>query len=467
MTIPIDMPAAPPRPAPGAPRPYHFPSTERFTLPNGLRVLVAPVTKLPLVTVLAVIDAGAAADPAGQEGVAQLTASLLTEGAGSLDGAALADVLETMGTALDAHADWDVAVARLTTLAPRLTDALGMLGMVLRTPRFPADEFARLRDERLASLLQQRSEPRSLASEAFDQRIFDAAARYASPDGGSVRSVQGLTEDAVRAFHAARYTPAATTLIVSGDVTVDQVHDLVVRTFGDWQGAAPAAIAAPDTPSASGRAVTIVAKPGAPQTELRVGHAGPTRATPDYFALLLGNAVLGGLFGSRLNLNLREKHGYTYGAHSGFDWRRHRAPFVMDAAVQSEVTGAAVTEMLAEFAAIRESLVTDAELTLARDYLDGVFPIRFETTRAIAGALSSLVTYGLPSDYFDTYRANVRAVSAESIRSAMAAHLDPARLQVVAVGDPDVIREQLAVLGHGEVTVLEPEQVLGGGEGDA
>lgn len=457
------LPPAPPRPAGTAPRPYQFPRVTRHALPNGLRLLVAPVTKLPLVTVLALVDAGAAADPAGQEGVAQLTASLLTEGAGPHSGLALADLLEGMGTALDAHADWDASVARLTTLSARLPDALAMLGLVLREPRFPADEFERLRDERIATLLQVQSEPRSLANEAFDATIFAAGARYAIPDGGSMRSVRGLTADAVRAFHAARYTPAATTLVIAGDVTADDALALVTRTFGDWQGAAPAPIAAPDTPAPTGRGVTIVAKPGAPQTELRIGHAGPMRSTPDYFPLLLGNAVLGGLFGSRLNLNLRERHGYTYGAHSGFDWRRFRAPFAMDAAVQSEVTGAAAREMLAEFAAIREGDVSEAELTLARDYLDGVFPIRFETTRAIAGALASLVTFGLPDDYFDTYRASVRTVHAESIRHAMAAHLDPARLQLVAVGDPAVIGDQLAALDLGPVRVVDPAAIVGGG----
>lgn len=464
MTTSETVLAAPPRPGATAPRPYQFPRVVRHALPNGLRLIVAPITKLPLVTVLALVDAGAAADPAGQEGVAQLTASLLTEGAGPYGGLELADVLEGMGSALDAHADWDASVARLTTLSPRLPDALALLGLVLREPRFPDDEFARLRDERIASLLQVQSEPRSLANEAFDATIFAPDARYATSDGGTMRSVRALTPAAVRAFHAARYTPAATTLIVVGDVTAERALELVTRTFGDWHGAAPAAIVAPDTPAPSARGVTIVAKPGAPQTELRVGHAGPMRTTPDYFPLLLGNAVLGGLFGSRLNLNLRETHGYTYGAHSGFDWRRFRAPFAMDAAVQSEVTGAAAAEMLKEFAAIRDGLVSDAELTLARDYLDGVFPIRFETTRAIAGALASLVTFGLPDDYFDTYRASVRTVSAEAIRHAMAAHLDPMRLQLVAVGDPAVIQAQLAALDAGPVRVVEPAAIVGGDE---
>lgn len=456
------MPPAPPRPAPGTPRPYHFPAVHRTMLANGVRLIVAPVTRLPLVTVLALVDAGATADPAGEEGVAQLTASLLTEGAGDLSGAALADRLESMGSALDAGADWDASVTRLTTLRGRLDEALALMATVLRAPRFPDDEFARLRDERLATLLQLRSEPRALASEALDRMVFDPRARYARPDGGSMRSVRALDRDAVVRFHAARYTPPATTIVIAGDVTPDGAVALVERHLGDWAGAPPPALVAPDTPSSAGRTVTLVARPGAAQAELRVGHAGPVRTTPDYFALLLGNAVLGGLFGSRLNLNLRERHGYTYGAHSGFDWRRFRAPFSMDAAVQSEVTAAAAREMLAEFEAIRTGDVRDDELSLARDYLDGVFPIRFETTRAIAGALATLATLGLPDDYHDSYRANVRAVTAADVRAAMAAHLDPARLAIVAVGDPALVHEQLASLGHAEVRTIDPAALTDG-----
>ena len=202
-------------------------------------------------------------------------------------------------------------------------------------------------------------------------------------------------------------------------------------------------------------------KADAPQSELRVGHAGPPRLTPDYFPLVLCNAILGGLFSSRLNLNLREEHAYTYGAHSGVDWRRWAGPFSMDAAVQSDVSAKAVREILNEFDRIRAEPVTSSELSLAISYLDGVFPIRFETTRAIASALASQAIYDLPADYYDTYRANIRAVTADDILRVAQRHFDPAKLQVVAVGDPSVISEPLAALGIGDVTVTDPVDTLG------
>jgi zinc protease len=449
------------RPAAGAPRHYAFPAVESVTLPNGVRIMVAPVRKLPLVTVLALVDAGSVADPVGQEGVAQLTASLLTEGTGTLSGADLADVVERMGSTLDAGADWDSSVVKLTTLSSRLPDALSLLVRVLTEPSLPEDEFQRLRTERLAELLQQRSEPRSLADDAFSQAIYVPSARYAKPDGGSERSVRALTLEQLRAFYTARYSPQATTIVLVGDVSVADGIALVSRSIGAWTGAVPAACATPDTPMSGAPGVRIVRKLDAPQSELRVGHVAVPRLTPDYFPLVLCNAILGGLFSSRLNLNLREEHAYTYGASSGVDWRRWAGPFSMDAAVQSEVTGKAVREMLTEYERIRAEPVTPSELSLAISYLDGVFPIRFETTRAIASALASQAIYGLPADYYDTYREHIRAVTAADIQRVAQLHLDPARLQVVAVGDPSAISQPLADLGVGAVSVIDAIDTLG------
>ncbi|MBC7842621.1 MAG: insulinase family protein [Gemmatimonadaceae bacterium] len=449
------------RPTPGAPRDYAFPKFSSATLPNGLRVVVAPVRKLPLLTVLALVDAGSVADPVGQEGVAQLTASLLTEGTGNLTGAALAELVELMGSTLDAGADWDSSVVKLTTLSSRLPDAITLLARVLTEPALPDDEFQRLRTERLADLLQQRSEPRSLADEAFAQSIYAPGARYAKPDGGTEHSVKGLTLDAVKAFYAQRYSPYATTVVLVGDVSIDEGIAMVSRVLGSWTGTKPPASARPDTSLVAPRGIHIVRKADAPQSELRVGHAGPPRLTPDYFPLVLCNAILGGLFSSRLNLNLREEHAYTYGAHSGVDWRRWAGPFSMDAAVQSDVTAAAVREILNEFDRIRAEPVKPEELSLAISYMDGVFPIRFETTRAIASALASQAIYELPADYYDTYRANIRAVTADEILSVAQKYFDPAKLQVVAVGDPSVISDPLAALGIGDVTVTDAADTLG------
>jgi zinc protease len=442
------------RPTAGPAREWHFPRFERRTLSNGVRVVVAPVHTLPLATVLAVVDAaGADADTRGHEGLAQLTARAMTEGTTTHDGAALALAWEHLGTSVDTSADWDGAYASFTALRERLPAALSLFADVVMRPSFPAHEVKRLRDERMAGILQLESDPGGLADERFAQVIYREGSRLGRSDGGTRASVAALDAATCAAFHAAHWVPASTTLIVTGDVTVDDAVTLLEGAFGGWMGEAPASTSIDDAAVNAGRTVHLVDKPGAPQSELRVGHVAVPRRHPDFFALTLGNAILGGLFNSRINLNLRERHGYTYGASSGFDWRRTAGPFVVSSAVSTDVTQPALAEVLHELTQIRDALVTDDELTHAQRYLAGVFPIRYETTGAIASALSALVSYGLPEDYFDTYRDRVRAVTAEAIREAARRHLHLDTLQVVIVGDAAVLQPVLAAWDFGPIVV--------------
>jgi predicted Zn-dependent peptidase len=251
--------------------------------------------------------------------------------------------------------------------------------------------------------------------------------------------------------------PAATTLVVAGDLTADEAERLAAEALGGWSGGAPPAPVVDDRPASRERRVHLVAKADAPQSELRVGHVGVSRKAPDYFAIVVMNAILGGLFNSRVNMNLREEHAYTYGAGSSFDWRLGAGPFDVSSAVQSEVTAAALREILKEIDRMRAEPVSDAELSLATSYLDGVFPIRYETTAAIASALANLTIYGLPDDYFDAYRARVRAVAAADVLRAARTHLRPDELQVVVVGDPAAVRADLESLGAGPLAVYDAE----------
>lgn len=446
------------KPVPAPPRSYRFPRFSRHTMSTGMQILVAPVAKLPLVTVLAIVEAGASVEPHGQHGVAALTARLLLEGAAGMDGAALTDRLERIGASVEAHADWDVATVSLTALSERLPDALALVRDVLRWPEFAQREVQRLKEQRLADLLQLRAEPRGLADEQFAHAVYAATARYAEPEEGDAASVRALSRTEVCAFYAARYQPAGTTLIFAGDVTMDAAVARAESLFGDWAGVDPAAAPSGIDAVQPGRVVRVVAKVDAPQSELRMGHAGLPRGSADYFDVMVMNAVLGGLFSSRINLNLREVHGYTYGASSAFDWRRGAGPFVVQTAVKSDVTGAAVQEILSEIERMRTAPITEDELTLATSYLDGVFPIRYETTTAIAGALANLVIHGLPEDYYDVYRSKVRAVTTGSVLHAAAHHLHPDQLRIVVVGDPGVVAAQVAA-----VTGMAPEIVTSDG----
>jgi zinc protease len=443
------------RPKPGAPRSYHFPHFERRRLENGVEIVVAPVSKLPLATVAVLIDAGAVCDPQGREGTAQLVAKLLLEGTEKSDGGELTERFERLGATVDASADWDAAAVTMTALTDRLPAAFDLLGEVLRTPAFRPREVTRLKAERTAELLQLRAEPRGLADELFSRFLYNASSRYARPEGGDEDSVDAIQREHLLTSYEARYLPGGTTIIVAGDVTVDGVEAMVRRAFGDWKGGAPARVVSDDLPARQGRGVHIIAKGDAPQTELRLGHVGIPRNHPDFFPVNVMNAVLGGLFNSRINLNLREAHAYTYGAFSGFEWRRQAGPFVVSTAVKSDVTDAAAKEILLEINRMRTEAISSDELSLATSYLDGVFPIRFETTAAIAAALSVLVIHGLPEDYYDTYRDRVRAMTVEQILQAAQRYLHPESLQMIAVGDPGTIKSPLDALGFGPTTLYD------------
>jgi zinc protease len=410
-----------------------------------------------VVTVLVLVDAGAATDPRGQEGVSLLAARALAEGTEQSDGGQLAERFERLGTALDTNAEWDTATARITVTSDRAAAALALLAEVIRTPSFPDREVERLKQERLAELLQQQAEPRGLADDMFGRFAYAADSRYALPDGGTEASVAALNAGTTRGLYGRRYSPSSTTVIVVGDTTVDAARAMLEDAFGTWTGPAVHPVAVTDQAASLTRTVHVVGKSDAPQSELRVGHVGVPRRHPDYFPIIVMNAILGGLFSSRINLNLREAHAYTYGAFSSFDWRRGAGPFTVSTAVRSDVTDAAVREILLEIDRLRESGVSDAELTLATSYLDGVFPIRFESTTAIANALASLTAYGLPDDYFDTYRSRIQAITAEDVLNAARSHLHPDQLQIVAVGDPAIVRAPLEALAVGEVRTYDAE----------
>ena len=445
------------RPVPGSPREYHFPRFERRTLANGMQLIVARVPKLPLATVVVLFDAGAVCDAEGSEGTAQITAKMLLEGTESYDGAELAERFERLGASIEASADWDAAAITMTTLVEHLSDAFDLLGEVVLTPAFRGRELERLKAERLAELLQLRTEPRGLADELFTKFLYTPTSRYARLEGGDESSVERIDRKTIVDFFKSRYLAGGTTVVVAGDVTTDRAETLVNQAFGKWEGRAPARVLADTRPARSDRAVHIVVKPDAPQSELRIGHVGIPRNHPDFFPVNVMNALLGGLFNSRINLNLREAHAYTYGAFSGFEWRRQAGPFVIHTAVKSDITDAAARETLFEVDRIRAEAVTPDELSLATSYLTGVFPIRFETTTAIAAALSVLTLHGLAEDYYDRYRDNVASITSEKVLAAAQRHLDPSAFQMVVVGDPNTIRGPLEAMQFGPLLFYDAQ----------
>lgn len=441
------------RPSAATPRAYHFPAFERRTMANGVRLIVAPIDKLPIVTVSAVIDAGAVAELPGKDGVGLLVAKALLEGAAGYDGEALTEQLECLGTSIDTDVDWDSTTLSMTALTSVFSAAFSHFATVLTAPTFPESSLERLKAERVAEILQVESEPRELASERFERFLYHSGSRYELALGGSAASVSALTREDVVEFYTHRYTPKSVTLIFAGDITADAAERLVRDTLDAWSGVTPAGVIVNDAAASLTRTVHIVHRDDAPQSELRIGHVGVPRRHPDYFPITVMNAILGGLFGSRINLNLREAHGYTYGAASMFDWRKDSGPFLVSTAVASNVTAPAISEVLLEIDRIRAEPVSESELTLATNYLDGVFPIRFETSSAVAAALETLVVYGLADDWYDRYRAQIRSVTSDGVLAAARGHLDPTQLQFVIVGDANAIQAPVEALNLGPVEI--------------
>ncbi|MEX1186228.1 MAG: pitrilysin family protein [Gemmatimonadaceae bacterium] len=440
------------RPQPGPPRPYSFPRFERASLDNGAGLLVAEIAKLPVVTVTVVVNAGSETDPRGKEGLAQLTARCLVEGTRSSSALALAGRIEKLGGVIDSDAGWDTARINLTCLSRHLAESLDVLGEMLTGASFPQEELDRLRDERFAEIEQIRSEPRGLAEEAFMELVYAPDARYSMPPGGTRESVADITRDDVVRFHADMYSPGNASIVVAGDVSLANARTALERALSSWSGTPGRIVERGVAAAESGRRALLVVKEGAAQSELRIGHVGLPRSHPDYFPFSIMNAALGGVFSSRINLNLREQHGYTYGAHSIIDWRRDAGPFVVSTAVQTEVTADAARETIAELERIREEELTADELSLVTSYLQGVFPIRYESTAAIAAALANLVTYDLPDDYYDTYRDRVGAVTTADALRAAREHIRPEALRMVVVGDAS-LNEKLGSMSFGPIDV--------------
>ena len=442
---------APTRPLPGAPHPYRFPETVEHRLACGLTVVCAPLRRLPAVTLVLTADAGADRDPTEFAGIGSLSAQALAEGTASRSANEVAAAFERLGGELFAEAGWVHAECGTTVLTRHLAETMPLLAEVVRSPRFPDDGVLRLRQERLTDLLQQRAEPRGLADDLFAEACFAAGDRYGLPGGGSEATVARCTPELVRAHYASCYSPHSTQLVVAGDIEPDVVIRLADAAFGDWSPAGVTTARAPSVTPRLTRGVHIGHRAGAPQSEIRVGQASVPRTHPDFHALSVMNAILGGLFTSRINLNLREAHAYTYGAFTSFGWRHAGSVFEASTAVKTDVTAAALTEILREIERIRAHRVSESELSLAVDYLTGVFPLRFETTAAIADAIAVRRSFGLGADYHDQYRARISSISLDDVHRVANDHLRPEQMQIVVVGDAALITEPLQELKLGEV----------------
>ena len=412
----VDRTSAPPA---REPRPYRFPHVTRHTLSNGLRMLVAENHNAPLASIRTLVRSGADHDSAELAGLASITAELLDEGAGDRDAIRLAEDIGLLGGSLGSGADWDATYISFDVLSRNFDQALAIFSEVNLRPTLPEPSLERVRSERLMELLQQRDEPASIAAKRFSALIYGTGA-YGNTILGNPGSVSRIGADDVRRFYSTHFVPNNAALVVGGDVDPAHAVALAERLFAAWKPAEvpPRPPITPQTYSES--RIYLIDRPAAVQSEIRIGHIGVARATEDYFALSVMNALLGGVFNSRINLNLRERHGYTYGARSMFAFRRQAGPFVVSAPVRNEVTRESVTEVLEELRRIRTGEVEDVELNDTKNFLMGVFPATVQSSSDVAGRLLDMELYDLPHDYFDRYRENIAGVSKKDIQRVAA-----------------------------------------------
>jgi predicted Zn-dependent peptidase len=450
--------AAPPRPGP--PPAVNLPEIQKRTLSNGLAVWIVELHEVPVVEVDLIVRSGSSADPAQRHGLASLTADMLDEGAGSRDALAIADAVDYLGASLSTSTSFDASAVRLYVPVARLSGALAIMADVALRPSFPAKELERLRQERLTDLIQVADDPASLVRVAFPRLVYGAAHRYGTSAVGTAASIRAITLAELKEFHARSYQPSNAALLVAGDVKADAAVALLERTFGGWKaGTKAAAPAVPPPSQLETRRVYIVDKPGAAQSQIRIGWVGVPRSTPDYFSIMVMNTILGGSFTSRLNQNLREEHGYAYGAGSGFDMRAGPGPFFAAAGVQTDKTAEALREFFNELNGIREPVPAE-ELQKAKNNIALGFPSELETTSQIAGHLAQMFVYGLPADYFSTYVPRVQAVTAGDVHRVAQKYIQPDKFAVVVVGDRKAIEAGIKSLDLGPIDVVSVEDVM-------
>ncbi len=430
-----------------------LPPVQRHRLPNGLDVLLVERHDLPVVDLRLVVRAGAAADAPERAGRASLTAEMLDEGTAGHGALELAEAVDRLGADLETYASWDASIVSLHVLRPRLQPALDLMAEAVVRPTFPEHELRRVRAERRADLLRQRQEPRYLAGETLAAEIYGAHHPYGAPVSGTIHSIDRLDRDALVGFYREHFRPGNAFIVAVGHAEPQRLLPLLERAFGAWAPgpAAPAPLPPPPPPGPA--AIYLVDRPGAPQSEIRLGHAAPPRTTPDYFPLLVMNTVLGGAFTSRLNMALREERAYTYGARSRFEFRAGPGPFTGSSAVFTDVTDGALAVFLEQIHRIRDEPVPAEELERARSYIALGLPRRLETTGHVARSLSEIELYGLGDDYLERFVDAVRAVTAADVRRVAREHLDPDRMAMVVVGDRARIEAPLRALGIAPVVV--------------
>jgi len=450
------------RPAAAEPRPFEMPDVWRAELPMGVEVTGSRYEELPIVALSLSFPAGHLRETRGTLGLSALTADLLDEGTENLTATGLVEELDRIGASLSTSSSEDEITVSLRCLRRHVADGVFMIGEILQFPRFAEEDFERLRTERLTAYRTRGDSIRTVARNVWRRLMHDDDSVAAWPPGGTEETLASLTLDDVEGFFARCAVPEGSRLTVVGDLSPDEVSSLFVPLIMQWGEAAsarvgpagplPLADAAPEP--VRGVQVYLVDEPGSPQSELRLGHAGVPRTHPDFYALGVMNHALGGTFSSRINMNLREKKGYTYGARSGFSGDRYGGLFTASSGVRTDVTKESVQELVGELTGILEGF-TEAEVAFTRDALVQAMARGHESIRSRAAMLTEIAKYGEPVDYLEQRRAFLDALTKPRLDALAREAIDPANMAILVVGDAGAVRDGLEQLGYGPVVELD------------
>lgn len=446
------------QPKPGSIPELRVPAWTRTQLSNGATLIVSERHTLPLISFTITFVGGSNQyEPVARRGVAAMTASMLTEGTKTRTGDQLSDALQMLGTGVNAAIGGEDGAISFVSTTKNFEPVLAILSDMMLNSTFPADALERLRGRTLVNLTQAKDQPAVVSAQVFAKILYGDAHPYGQRT--TEASVKAITRDDLVAFQKAYFQPGRAIITVVGDVTPAKAKRTVEKAFAAWaKGGDKPSFEYPKLPQLQPARIYLVDKPGATQSVVNIGLPGPSRKTPDYFALQVLNQVLGGQFQSRLNANIREQKGYSYGVGSGFGYGKGPGAFRAGGAIHSDKTDAALNEFWKEFKGIiGEKPITDEEIKTAKESLIQGLPQRFASVSGISGAITSLVVQGLPDDYYQTYAKNVSAVTREDLMRVAKRYIDIGNFAIVIVGDRASVEAPLKATGIAPITVLDIE----------
>jgi zinc protease len=444
------------KPGTGRTPQFRQPEVWHASAGNGLPIAGVKWTELPLSTLSITVPAGRSRETEANLGISSFTANMLDQGTQALDAIAYANELDRLGANIRVGAGDDEITLTVTSLDAKFPDAIKLLTDVILRPRFDQADFDRLKKERITSIETRSDQIRLIAGDVYNRLIFGDKASAGRPSLGTKQSIEAMKLGDIASFWKAFGVPSGARVSYVGSLDGDALKKALEPLTSSWKGTAAPAPAQPPAPTIAATRIYLVDKPGAAQSEIRIGHIGPSSKDKEFYALSVLDYPLGGAFSSRINMNLREKHGYTYGARSAFEGGLDPGPFTASAGVKTDVTAESVSELMNELKSIGEGLKPE-EVAFTKDALAMSARRQYEATGALIGMVDNAAKYGWPDDYPKQRLAELDALTADQLKALSAKWIHPDQMVILVVGDKSKVGDKLAKLGYGDPIELDTD----------